>query len=236
MYNLTPEFLNSLCPQGNITLMASLSPFLNKWLPQYQITTILRISNFLGQAAQETAYFRTLTEYASGREYEGRQDLGNVYQGDGERFRGRGIFQITGRANYTKADVQLDLGTQLIDNPQLAADPEISVRTACEYWNARNMNAWADQNNIHQITRLINGGYNGLAVRTSLTNKANQLLCQMAETIVPPVILVQAPVMVPPQPQQSPENPLDIIENFVKNTFEQAQALKFMPAFGKEGQ
>jgi putative chitinase len=217
---------------------------LNQYLPDYGITTILRISNFLGQAAEETAYFRTLTEYASGREYEGRHDLGNIYAGDGVKFRGRGIFQITGRANYGKADEQLGLGNQLVSNPLLAASPDIAVRTACEYWKARNMNEWADQNNIHQITRLINGGYNGLAVRTQLTNKANQWIAKLAQQAVPAPVLIPAPITVPPLPAANPDDPnkpldphdpVDIISSFVHNSLEQTGILSQLPVFMKEG-
>src|SRR5690349_12430119 len=71
------------------------------WLSDGGIDTSARVAEFLAQACLETDYFKTLQEYASGVAYEGRKDLGNTYTGDGKKFKGRGIFQCTGRANYT---------------------------------------------------------------------------------------------------------------------------------------
>jgi RHS repeat-associated protein len=87
--------------------------------------TAAQIAYVLATAQHETDQGRTLTEYASGRAYEGRKDLGNTQPGDGPRYKGRGYVQLTGRRNYQfYSDL---LGVDLIDNPELAADPQIAA-------------------------------------------------------------------------------------------------------------
>jgi len=100
--------------------------------------------------------------------------LGNTQPGDGRRYKGRGIFQLTGRANYVTYGNKL--GVDLVNDPPLAATPEISVRTAMEYWKTRGLNAFADANDIFTITRRINGGTNGLDDRRSYLAKIQRIL------------------------------------------------------------
>jgi glycosyl hydrolase family 19 (putative chitinase) len=94
--------------------------------------------------------------------YEGRRDLGNTQPGDGPRYHGRGPIQLTGRANYRSAG--RDLGLDLERNPEKAADPDVAFRIAGWYWTTRNLNKFADLGDagVDDVTRLINGGYNGL--------------------------------------------------------------------------
>ena len=132
-------------------------------MEDYGITTRLRVCHFWAQAAHECDGFKTMREYASGRAYEGRRDLGNVNPGDGVRYRGRGIFQLTGRANY--AAMQKKIGLPLVAHPELAEGPEVALRIACEYWASRGLNAFADRDDITTITKRINGGLNGFADR-----------------------------------------------------------------------
>lgn len=137
-------------------------------LPRYEINTGLRVSHFMAQCAHECDNFRTMQEYASGDAYEGRTTLGNTQPGDGRRYKGRGIIQLTGRANYRTYGGYL--GLDLENNPELAAIPENAVKVACEYWkrttrNNVTMNQLADADDINQITRRINGGINGLTDR-----------------------------------------------------------------------
>jgi putative chitinase len=125
-----------------------------------------RLCHFLAQAAHESAGFRTLEEYGGEpywSRYEGRLDLGNNCAGDGVRYHGRGIFQLTGRANYRAMGTRISLGLE--DDPHLAGEGEVSLRTACEYWKARRLQTPADSNDITEVTRRINGGFNGLAER-----------------------------------------------------------------------
>ena len=176
-FQITPQILIAIAPQANRSLVTDLAPHLDHYCQNYQINTLLRLDHFLGQAAEETAGFRTLVEYASGREYEGRRDLGNTEQGDGARFKGRGIFQLTGRANY--ASMSTKLGIDLVGNPDLAATPQVAVQTACEYWVSRNLSPLADADDLEGITRRINGGTNGIQDREIFTNRADNVLAPL---------------------------------------------------------
>jgi putative chitinase len=159
--------LRALGPHGNRATVNALAEAAPRILPQYGITTPLRLAHFWAQASHECAGFRTMFEYwgptAAQLRYEGRKDLGNTQGGDGYRFRGRGIFQLTGRANY--ADMSRKLGIDLVANPEKAAEPDMALRIACEYWKSRGLNALADKNDIVSITKRINGGTNGLVDR-----------------------------------------------------------------------
>ena len=123
-------------------------------------TRRLRIAHFLGQTCVESAGFRTTEEFADGTAYEGRKDLGNTEPGDGPRFKGRGLIQLTGRSNYRAMGKTLKL--DLENNPAQAAEPALSLVIACEYWKSRKINDAADQDDVMRVTRLINGGLNGL--------------------------------------------------------------------------
>lgn len=131
------------------------------------INTPARVAAFLAQLAHESGGFRYIEELwgptPAQRRYEGRRDLGNVHAGDGYRYRGRGWIQLTGRYNYRKYG-QL-LGVDLESQPDLAATPEYAARLAAAYWQQRGLSGLADAGNFREITRRINGGYNGLADR-----------------------------------------------------------------------
>ena len=128
-----------------------------------------RSVHFLAQIAHESAHFRTTTEYASGAAYEGRKDLGNNYPGDGKRFRGRGLIQLTGRANtrtFTAWMRKREPGSMDFEaNPERVAEFPWAFLASVYYWDSRNLNRYADSNNIEMITRRINGGLNGYADR-----------------------------------------------------------------------
>jgi putative chitinase len=159
--------LRALGPNGKRAIIDAVADAAVDTLPKYGITTPLRLAHFWAQMSHECAGFRTLHEYwgptPAQKRYEGRKDLGNTQPGDGYRFRGRGIIQLTGRANY--AAMSKTLKVDLIANPELAADAAIAIRVACDYWKSRRLNALADKNDIVAITKKINGGTNGLADR-----------------------------------------------------------------------
>lgn len=142
----------------------------------YKIDTFLRLSHFLGQAAHETDGFRTLEEYASGANYEGRKDLGNTQPGDGRRYKGRGIFQLTGRANYKKYGNLLNIDLETM--PEKASESQISVMTACQYWKNLNLSLYADKDDLITITKKINGGTNGLESRKIYVEKAKVIIAE----------------------------------------------------------
>jgi|YNPBryunderm2012_1023409.scaffolds.fasta_scaffold19876_3 putative chitinase len=138
-------------------------------LPPAGIYSRERICHFLAQIAHETGGFYWDEELASGEEYEGRADLGNTQPGDGKRFKGRGLIQLTGRANYRQYGRWLDL--PLEENPELARKPRVALKIALLYWNANDLNYWADKGDLIKITRAINGGMAGYQDRLSWLNR-----------------------------------------------------------------
>lgn len=178
-------------------LMDSIASELNKQCPAYGIDTPREYAHFLAQACHETDHFNTLREYASGSEYEGRADLGNNQAGDGVRYKGRGIFQTTGRGNYTVLGVTKGNPIFFVNNPELLEQPEYAVWSACEYWKGRGLNDIASHNDadvlkkkyrgmiinvspIEFISLTINGGYNGMDQRKAFYETAKNVLANAA--------------------------------------------------------
>lgn len=170
---VTAAKLRTMCPTSKKSLLEPLAQAMQELFPKYGITSYLRICHFLAQAAHETDSFRTLTEYASGKRYEGRKDLGNVHKGDGVRYKGRGIFQLTGRANYRRFGKLVQ--TPLEEQPELAATPHLSTQIACIYWTDKKLSGYADKDDVKKITKRINGGYNGLQDRKNKLAIAKRL-------------------------------------------------------------
>ena len=161
----------------------------NKVWPKFGITTPERIACFLGQVGVESGELRYDKELASkynkkdpkdvnepiGTLYEGRKNLGNTQPGDGPKFIGRGVLQLTGRANY--ADYSKKLGVDLVANPELAAQPEYSVMIACQYFKDRKLIEASDSLNYDLITERVNGKAKlHLAERTAYSKKALEVL------------------------------------------------------------
>lgn len=173
---VTRERLLRLAPSANAAIVAGIAARFDELADDHDITTPRRICHFLAQAAHETDGFRTLEEYGGPAyfiRYEGRRDLGNIQAGDGIRYHGRGIFQLTGRANYRRLG-QL-LGIDLEAEPERAKAPETSLRVAFAYWSERAINAAADADDVERVTKLINGGRNGLAERKRYLEKAKEI-------------------------------------------------------------
>ncbi|MCL4502093.1 MAG: hypothetical protein M1438_09580 [Deltaproteobacteria bacterium] len=171
---ITPEILQEIVPSLDYNKAQEVADALNPAMDWADITTPERQAAFIAQCAHESDHFKTMREYASGRAYEGREDLGNTEPGDGPRFKGRGYIQITGRSNYTQAAQDLDL--DLVDNPEIAETPEAAGYIAAWYWNSRNLNRYADAGDFRTITRRINGGYNGWADRVAFWERAKDAL------------------------------------------------------------
>lgn len=192
---ITASMLRQIAPDAEGALLEQLASAMVATLPLYGIDTPLRVAHFVAQAAQETDGFATLEEYGTTnyfRRYDGRKDLGNTEPGDGARYHGRGVFQLTGRANYRS--VGKSLGVDLEGCPELAADPALSVRIACDYWKARGINAMADADDLQGVTRKINGGLNGLADRRAYLDRARPLI------FAPPTPAPLPPQRTPPAP------------------------------------
>ncbi|KQO50660.1 glycoside hydrolase family 19 protein [Sphingomonas sp. Leaf257] len=138
----------------------------------------LRLAHFLAQAGHESAGFTRMYEIwgptPAQRRYEGRADLGNVKAGDGFRYRGRGILQITGRDNYRRFGALI--GVNIESQPDRAAEPAIAIALACAYWTSRRINAPADRDDIEAVTKLINGGLNGIDDRRQRLERAKAIL------------------------------------------------------------
>ena len=155
-------------------IVTEVGAVLEETLTAYDIAPPLRAAHFLAQTCHESAGFRTTEEFADGSAYEGRTDLGNTQKGDGPLFKGRGLIQLTGRANYAKFGPLL--GIDLIANPDAAAQPTLSLKIACEFWRQHGLNAFADQDDVTTITRRINGGLNGIDERTAFLATAKAVL------------------------------------------------------------
>jgi predicted chitinase len=151
-------------------------PYLWMAMLEANITTYRRAIHFLAQLLHESGELIYMEEIADGSAYEGRSDLGNVYRGDGRRYKGRGPIQLTGRANYRAAGKAL--GLDLEGRPAIAADPSVGFRIAAWYWTSRNLNYYADMGDsgFDAITYRINGGYNGLYQRAAFYNHAAKVL------------------------------------------------------------
>ena len=176
MREIAPRFAGENA-ERQATIIAEVGEVLASTLTEYDINTRLRIAHFLGQTCHESAGFRTTEEFATGDAYEGRKDLGNTQAGDGRRYKGRGLLQLTGRANYREYGKAMKI--DLENNPARAAEPALSLRIACEYWKRKNINAACDRDDLITVTRLINGGTNGLDDRRGYTSKAKAAIIRI---------------------------------------------------------
>jgi putative chitinase len=147
-------------------------PHLNAAMEEFHITTPARQASFLAQVGHESGQLRYVKELASGQAYEGRKDLGNTEPGDGVRFKGRGLIQITGRIGYTACMMALDINC--VEQPELLEEPKNAARSAAWWWSAHGLNELADAGDQVKVTRRINGGINGLADRLALFEAAKQ--------------------------------------------------------------
>lgn len=202
-FDFTADSLDQLMP--NIDDSAGWFDSVNRLLPVFGITTAVRVAMFIAQTGHESGdyteiqenlnyrattlqevfprYFRDAdpNDYAhqpekiANRVYSGRMGNGDEESGDGWKFHGRGILQITGRDNYAECSQAIYGDARLLDTPDLLCEKDGAVASACWFWNSRHLNEWSDQENIREVTRRINGGYIGLADRTQRYKKACSL-------------------------------------------------------------
>ena len=140
------------------------APALLEHMPAFAITGQKRVAAFLGTIAEESGEFRWTREIWGPTPAQLRyeppgekaDDLGNTQPGDGFRYRGRGLIQITGRANYRAASSAI--GTDFLGEPQLMEQPDGAVLTACWFWQAHGCNELADIPDFKAVTRRVNGG------------------------------------------------------------------------------
>lgn len=137
------------------------------------------------------SYCADFGPHRAGAQYEGRKTLGNTQAWDGERYKGRGPIQLTGRSNYREAGNALHL--PLVEKPERAADLDVGFRVATWFWNRHSLSTLADAVLIldgtgdapgqhalslefDKITKAINGGYNGKADRDARYLRALKVL------------------------------------------------------------
>lgn len=149
-----------MLPFANKQRLELFFPHLIAGMEVYQINTPLRIAMFMANMAHESGSLRYVREIASGQAYEGREDLGNIHPGDGKKYKGRGLIQITGRTNYET--ISKAFGVDFISKPELLEDPEWAAKSACWWWATYGCNKLADTGVFEKTVKRINGGYNGL--------------------------------------------------------------------------
>ncbi|MFD1613494.1 glycoside hydrolase family 19 protein [Gelatiniphilus marinus] len=191
---ITTNQMQTIIPDMNWKKAEFYLPHVNTVLPNFGIDTPLRKAHFLSQLAHESGglkynqenlnysakalrsvfgkYFKTneiaeayarKPEKIANRVYGNRMGNGDEASGDGWKFRGRGLIQLTGKNNYQK--FAHDHGVDCVNNPDLILDPELALTSACWFWKKNNINRYADDDDIHMVTKRINGGTNGLLHR-----------------------------------------------------------------------
>ena len=153
-------------------------PLLNTAMVRYQIIGSKRVAAFIAQIGHESGQLKYVKEIwgptAAQTRYEGRKDLGNTVVGDGSKYRGRGLIQITGRANYMACGEGLSL--DLLNQPELLERPQHACMSAAWFWATRGLNTLADAGQFDRITQRINGGQNGATDRQTLYARALKVL------------------------------------------------------------
>ena len=174
---LNEDSMMAIMAMGHAPTIKGYTQIFNSKLPVYEISSPLRVAHFLAQVGHESLSLIYTEELASGEAYEGRKDLGNIKKGDGVRFKGRGLIQLTGRANYSDYGNHACLDLLKKGNEQLIAiTPQYALDVALWFWKNRKLNTYADKDDIRAIPRRVNGGYNGLEDRKEYLKRAKFFL------------------------------------------------------------
>lgn len=158
-------------------------PHLNQALRDANCTTVLRVAHFMGQVLHESGSLVYLREIHDGSNYEGRLDIGNTQPGDGKRFRGRGVIQLTGRhwatefSKWAHSKGMVSVPNYFVINPEKMEQPEWAFRTASFYWTVARpqMNSLCDKDDLIGVTKAVNGATRGLEDRRQYYQKAKAL-------------------------------------------------------------
>ena len=194
---ITPELLTDakLCDAGQAGKWA---PFLQEAADKFEINTPERVAGWLAQCAHESGHFRFLEENLNysqqallsvfpkyfdqitsasysrqpekiaNRVYASRMGNGVEASGEGYKFRGRGVIQLTGKANYTAFGDAIGRKDEILNSPELVSQPELASLSAAWFWGHNGINRFADQKDIKAMTKAVNGGVLGLDDRTKL--------------------------------------------------------------------
>lgn len=157
----------------NKMLCMQYASILNDAMIAHKITSSARICAFLATIAVESGYLKYTEEISSGAQYEGRKDLGNTQKGDGVRYKGRGLIQITGRYNYEK--VSKAFGIDFVAEPQKLAQLPHSVYASAWWWQKHGLNSIADTEDLKAIRRKVNGGLNGYSEFVAVYKNAQKI-------------------------------------------------------------
>ncbi|CAH0275875.1 glycoside hydrolase family 19 protein [Pseudomonas mediterranea] len=183
--DVTQQQLINIMPNARSQAGVFISP-LNTAMSRHRIDTPKRIAAFLAQIGHESGQLQYVRELGN-EAYLSKYDtgalavrLGNTVQpdGDGQRYRGRGLIQITGHDNYLRCSLGLFGDERLLRLPQLLEQPQWASESAAWFWNQSGLNELADRDQFNSITRRINGGLNGLEDRLQLWARARAVLCQ----------------------------------------------------------
>jgi len=205
----TAERLAELWPQPVSDTLRTIAASLEAHAPAYGVNRLLRRAHFIAQVAHESSGFGRMVENLNYRAeriaaiwgrlasravglehnpealanaaYANKIGNGDEASGDGWRYRGRGLIQLTGKANYR--DRGASLGIDLVGSPRLAAEPEVATIIALDYWRSRGCNEAADRDDCAAVTKLINGGQIGLLHREELTSKAMLIFTDAADLV-----------------------------------------------------
>lgn len=201
---ITKEEFQSVVPDVNWQYAAPYLDIIDEVLDSYEINTPIRKAHFLAQISHESGsfkfvkenlnysanalygvfrkYFPTLAaaalyarqpEKIANKVYANRMGNGDEASGEGWKYRGRGLIQLTGKDNYSAFSA--DVGQDFVSNPDLLTQPEWALASACWFWKKRGINKFADEDDIHMVTKKINGGFNGLEDRQHFLEEYKKL-------------------------------------------------------------
>ena len=183
--DLTQQQLIKIMPDARAQAGVFISA-LNAAMSRHCIDTPKRIAAFLAQVGHESGQLRYVRELGNDG-YLLKYDvgplalrLGNSPQadGDGQKYRGRGLIQITGHDNYLRCSLGMFGDERLLALPELLEQPQWAAESAAWFWEQNGLNELADRDQFSNITRRINGGLNGLQDRLQLWARAREVLCQ----------------------------------------------------------
>lgn len=195
---LTAVDLKSIMPSAVMQKIELFLPWFNRYMVMYEIDTPARQCCFLANVGHESLSLHYVRELYSGKKYEGRKDLGNIVVGDGVKFRGRGLIQITGRTNYSSCSQAFFGDARLLTSPELLEQPQYAVQSACWFWKDRPLNQISDRvdpalpmsgenlSNFKAVVKRVNGGYNGLDDRIEYWKRAAAIRNSFSASVLPP--------------------------------------------------
>lgn len=176
---MSPELLSKAVPNMPLARAQKWAAALELAMTNGGITTRKAVAAFLAQTGHESGSFYYTKELGGPqyfKKYDGRADLGNTQPGDGAKFAGRGLIQVTGRANYAAASQALFGDDRLLSAPEILEQPEWAAKSAVWFWNSRGLTVLAQGDKFDTVTRRINGGTNGADDRNERYRQALEVL------------------------------------------------------------